>query len=61
MSGKRLLLKYFNSVRISKGERFMDIAAYFTLLEYTLMGAVFIVLVLIFLHVFWGKEEDAPD
>jgi hypothetical protein len=39
----------------------MDLGAYFTLIEYTLMGVVFIVLVLIFLHVFWGKEEDEPD
>jgi hypothetical protein len=61
MNGERLLLKYFNSVRISKGERFMDIGAYFQLIQYTLMGVVFIVLVLIFLHVFFGKEEDAPD
>jgi hypothetical protein len=61
MNGVRLLLKYFNSVRISKGERFMDIAAYFTLLQYALMGVVLIVLVLIFLHVLYGKEEDEPD
>jgi hypothetical protein len=39
----------------------MDIGAYFQLIQYTLMGVVFIVLVLIFLHVFFGKEEDAPD
>ena len=61
MNGERLLLKYFNSVRIAKGERFMDIGAYFQLIEYTLMGVTFIVLVLIFLHVFYGKEEEKTD
>jgi len=35
----------------------MDIGAYFTLLQYVLMGAVFAVLVLIFLYLFYGKEE----
>jgi len=39
----------------------MDIGAYFQLLEYTLMGVTFIVLVLIFLHVFYGKEEEKTD
>jgi len=61
MNGERLLLKYFNYVRISKGECFMDIAAYFTLLQYALMGVTLVVLVLIFLHVLYGKEEDEPD
>jgi hypothetical protein len=35
----------------------MDIAAYFDLLKYVLMAATFVVLVLIFLHLFYGKEE----
>jgi len=35
----------------------MDIGAYFELVKYILMTASFVVLVLIFLHVFYGKEE----
>lgn len=35
----------------------MDIGAYFELLKYTLMTATFVVLVLIFLYVLYGKEE----
>ena len=35
----------------------MDIEAYFELLKYVLMAATFVVLVLIFLHLFYGKEE----
>jgi hypothetical protein len=35
----------------------MDVGAYFAILEYVLMAATFIVLVLIFLHAFYGKEE----
>jgi hypothetical protein len=34
----------------------MDIGAYFELVKYILMTATFVVLVLIFLHVFYGKE-----
>ncbi len=35
----------------------MDIASYFGLIQYTLMAVTFVVLVLIFIHVFFGKEE----
>lgn len=35
----------------------MDIGAYFEILKYTLMTATFIVLVLIFLYMLYGKEE----
>ena len=35
----------------------MDIGAYFELVKYVLMTATFVVLVLIFLHVFYGKEQ----
>jgi hypothetical protein len=35
----------------------MDLGSYFELLKYVLMTATFVVLVLIFLHVFYGKEE----
>jgi hypothetical protein len=34
----------------------MDIGGYFELVKYILMTATFVVLVLIFLHVFYGKE-----
>jgi len=36
----------------------MDLGAFFLTLEYFLMVATFIVLVLIFLHMFYGKEEE---
>jgi uncharacterized membrane protein YvbJ len=36
----------------------MDIGSYFEMLKYILMTATFIVLVLIFLHMFYGKEEE---
>jgi hypothetical protein len=35
----------------------MDIGAYFEALKYVLMTATFVVLVLIFLHIFYGREE----
>jgi hypothetical protein len=35
----------------------MDIGAYFELLKYALMAATFVVLILIFLYVLYGKEE----
>jgi hypothetical protein len=35
----------------------MDIGAYFEILKYVLMTATFVVLVLIFLHIFYGREE----
>jgi hypothetical protein len=35
----------------------MDISAYFEMLKYTLMTATFIVLILAFLYVLYGKEE----
>jgi hypothetical protein len=37
----------------------MEIGAYFEVLKYILMTATFIALVLIFLYVFYGKEEKA--
>jgi hypothetical protein len=36
----------------------MDLGAYFTTLEYVLMAATFITLVLIFLYMYHGKEEE---
>jgi hypothetical protein len=36
----------------------MDLGAYFTTLEFILMGATFVVLVLIFLYAYYGKEEE---
>jgi len=35
----------------------MDIGTYFITLQYVLMGAVFIVLALIFMYAYYGKEE----
>jgi len=35
----------------------MSIGAYFEILKYILMTATFVVLVLIFLYMFYGKEE----
>lgn len=35
----------------------MDIASYFELVKYVMMAATFIVLVLIFLYVMYGKDE----
>jgi hypothetical protein len=36
----------------------MDIGAYFQIIIYTLMTAAFIVLVLVFLDMYYGKEEE---
>jgi len=36
----------------------MDLSAYFTTLEYILMAATFVALILIFLYVYYGKEEE---
>jgi hypothetical protein len=36
----------------------MDLSAYFTILQYTLMGSTFIALLLIFLYAYYGKEEE---
>lgn len=35
----------------------MSIGEYFELLKYVLMAATFVVLVLVFLYVLYGKEE----
>ena len=35
----------------------MDLGAYFNIIEYVLMTATFVVLVLIFLYVFYGEEK----
>lgn len=39
----------------------MDLGAYFTTLEYILMTATFITIVLIFLYMFYGKEEEREE
>ena len=36
----------------------MDIGAYFTTLEYLLMGSIFVALILIFLYAYYGKDEE---
>jgi preprotein translocase subunit SecE len=35
----------------------MDLGAYFELVKYSLMVVTFVVLILIFLYVIYGKEE----
>ena len=37
----------------------MDLSEYFQTMEYILMTATFIALVLIFLYMFHGKEEES--
>jgi hypothetical protein len=39
----------------------MDIGAYFITLQYILMGSVFIALTLIFLHAYYGKDEEQTE
>jgi len=39
----------------------MNLGAYFTTLEYILMGATFIALILIFLYAYYGKEEQSTE
>lgn len=36
----------------------MDLGAYFLTLEYILMAATFVALLLIFLYAYYGKEEE---
>jgi uncharacterized membrane protein (DUF106 family) len=36
----------------------MDLGAYFTTLEYILMAATFVALILIFLYAYYGKGEE---
>ena len=36
----------------------MDLGASFITLQYTLMGATFIALMLIFLYAYYGKDEE---
>jgi len=57
MSGKKLLFKYLNSDNVWKETVSMDIASYFELVKYVMMAATFVVLVLIFLYVMYGKDE----
>jgi len=39
----------------------MDLGAYFTTLEYVLMTATFITIVLIFLYMYHGKEDEERE
>jgi len=39
----------------------MDLDAYFDLLQYLLMAATFVALVLVFLYLSYGKEEEKPS
>ena len=38
----------------------MDLGAYFITLEYVSMTAIFIILILVFLYAYYGKEEEEP-
>jgi hypothetical protein len=39
----------------------MNIGEYFVLLQYVMMVATFVVLALVFLYIFFGKEEKEED
>ncbi|MFA5572697.1 MAG: hypothetical protein WC046_00365 [Candidatus Bathyarchaeia archaeon] len=39
----------------------MDISAYFLTLQYILMGSIFIALALIFLYVYYGKDDETTE
>jgi len=43
------------------GRTTMDLGAYFGTLEYVLMAATFVAIVLIFLYMFHGKEEETAE
>jgi uncharacterized membrane protein len=36
----------------------MDLGPYFVTLQYILMGAVFIALILIFMYAYYGRDEE---
>jgi hypothetical protein len=39
----------------------MDLGAYFQTMEYILMSSTFVALVLIFLYMFHGREEETSE
>ena len=39
----------------------MDLSAYFITLQYVLMGSIFIALAMIFLYVYYGKDEEENE
>ena len=39
----------------------MEIGAYFTTLQWILMGSVFISIALIFLHGYYGRDEEPVE
>jgi hypothetical protein len=39
----------------------MDLSAYFTLLQYLLMGSTFVALLLIFLYAYYGKDDEKEN
>ena len=63
MSGKKLLLKYVDTTEYDKIARriSMDISAYFTTLEYILMGSTFLAVLLIFLYAYYGKDDEESN
>jgi uncharacterized membrane protein (DUF106 family) len=45
----------------TKRRNAMDLGAYFATLEFILMGATFVAIVLIFLYAYYGKEEEEKE
>jgi hypothetical protein len=60
MSGKKRHLKYLDVTRICNiaGRIHMNLGPYFVTLEYVAMSGIFIALVLIFLYMYYGKDEE---
>ena len=59
MSGKKAFLKYPNINTIfTQRRKHVDLNLYFQTLQYIGMFATFIALVLIFLYIYSGKEEQ---
>jgi hypothetical protein len=44
-----------------RGETHLDLSAYFTTLQYILMGSTVIALLLIFLYAYYGKDEEQEN
>jgi len=40
------------------GRKHMDLGPYFVTLQYVAMTSVFIALIMVFLYVYYGKEEE---
>ena len=58
---KSYCLNIQTPINLSKESVLVQIGEYFVLLQYVMMAATFIALVLVFLYVFYGKEEKEED